>query len=78
MNRNERIEVVHGSGNVFQDFGDPNTDTEQLKCILDSRSIHILDGWKLSVRKVENLAGVKAHEFSRSSNVRVEPVRQIV
>ena len=71
MNKHKKIEVVHGSGNVFRDFGDPNADTEQLKCILASRIIGILDDRKLSVRKVENHTGVKASEISRIRNVKL-------
>ena len=71
MNKNKKIEVVHGSGNVFRDFGDPNADTEQLKCILASKIIGILDDRKLSVRKAENLTGVKASEFSHIRNVKL-------
>jgi len=29
--KREKIEVVHGSGNVFRDFGYENADVEQLK-----------------------------------------------
>jgi len=71
MNKNEKIEVVHGSGNIFRDFGDPNADTEQLKCILAARIIGILDDRKLSGRKAENLTGVKASEFSHIRNVKL-------
>ncbi len=71
MNRDNKIEVVHESGNVFRDFDDPNADIEQLKCILAARIIAILDDRKLSVRKAENLAGVKASEFSRIRNVKL-------
>jgi len=71
MKKNEKIEVVQGSGNVFRDFGDPNADTEQLKCILAARIIDILDKRKLSVRKAEGVTGVKASEFSLIRNVKL-------
>ena len=71
MKKSEKLEVVRGSGNVFRDFGDPNADTEQLKCILAARIIEILDKQKLSVRKAESLTGVKASEFSRIRNVKL-------
>ncbi len=71
MTKKEKIEIVHGSGNVFRDFGDPNADTEQLKCILAARIIDILDDRKLSVRKAEKLTGVKSSEFSRIRNVKL-------
>jgi predicted XRE-type DNA-binding protein len=60
--------LVHGTGNVFRDFGDPNADVEQLKCILAARIIGILDDQGLSVRKAEGLTGVAASEFSRIRN----------
>ena len=34
MSKTEKLEVVHGSGNVCRDFNQPNADVEQLKCIL--------------------------------------------
>ena len=34
MTKDEKIEVVHGSGNVFRDVGFPNPDVEQAKAIL--------------------------------------------
>ena len=71
MSKNNKIEVVHGSGNVFRDFGDPNADTEQLKCILAAKIIAILDDRKLSVTRAEDLTGVKASEFSRIRNVKL-------
>ena len=43
MKKNEKIEVVQGSGNVFRDFGDLNADTEQLKCILAARIKELQD-----------------------------------
>lgn len=71
MKKNEKIEVVHGSGNVFRDFGDANADTEQLKCILAAKIIGILEAQKLSVRKAEKITGVKASEFSHIRNVKL-------
>ncbi len=71
MKKNEKIEVVRGSGNVFRDFGDPNADTEQLKCILAARIIDILDKKKFSIQKAEGVTGVKASEFSCIRNVKL-------
>jgi predicted XRE-type DNA-binding protein len=68
MTKIDEVELVHGSGNVFRDFGDPNADIEQLKCILAARIIGILDERGLSVRKAEVLTGVAASEFSRIRN----------
>jgi len=71
MNKNKKMGVVRGSGNVFRDFGDPDADTEQLKCILAAKIIGLLDARKLSVRKAEALTGVKASEFSHIRNVKL-------
>jgi len=65
MTKKEKIELVHGSGNVFRDFGDPNADTEQLKAILAAKIIGILDDRKLSTRKAEKETGVPHADFVR-------------
>jgi len=72
MTKDEKIELVRGSGNVFRDFGDPNADIEQLKCILAARIIAILHDEKLSMRKAESLTGVSASEFSHIRNVKLD------
>ena len=61
----EPIEIVRGSGNIFRDFNDPNPDLEQLRAILATRIIKVLDARKLSVRKAHDLTGVAAADFSR-------------
>lgn len=44
------FELIHGSGNVFRDFGSPNADLEQARAILAAKIIGALDGRKLSAR----------------------------
>ena len=68
--KDEDFELIHGSGNVFRDFGDPNADVEQLKAILAAQIIGILDDRKLSVRKAQKFTGVAASEFSRIRNAK--------
>ena len=63
--RGEELELVHGSGNVFRDFDDPQADILQLKSILAAQIIGILDDRNLSVRKAQQVTGVAASEFSR-------------
>ena len=46
----DEIELVHGSGNVFRDFGDPDAEVLQLKAILAGKIIDVLDEQKISVR----------------------------
>jgi predicted XRE-type DNA-binding protein len=64
-------DLIHGSGNVFRDFGDPNPDLEQARAILAAKIINVLDERKLSVRAAEAATGVAAAEFSRIRNVRL-------
>ena len=68
MNKTKKSELVHGSGNVFRDFADPNADIEQLKAILAGKIIGILTDRKLSVRKAQAISKVPAADFSRIRN----------
>jgi len=54
----DKLEVIKGSGNVFQDFAYQNADVEQLKSQLAADIIRILDEQKLSVRKAMQISGV--------------------
>ena len=62
------IELVHGSGNVFRDFGDPEADLKQAKAVLAARIIAVLDDRGLAVRKAASLTGFAAADFSRIRN----------
>jgi predicted XRE-type DNA-binding protein len=64
----EKIEVVHGSGNVFRDLGHENADGEQLKSILAAEIIKKLDRDGLSVRMAHSLTRIDAADFSRIRN----------
>ena len=66
--KDEKIEIVHGSGNVFRDFGYANPDVEQLKAILAAEIIKALDRKKLTVRAAHALTGIAAADFSRIRN----------
>lgn len=61
-------ELVHGSGNVFRDFGDPQADLKQAKAVLAARIIAVLDDRGLAVRKAASLTGFAAADFSRIRN----------
>jgi predicted XRE-type DNA-binding protein len=65
----ERIKVVHGSGNVFRDFGYANADLEQLKCLLAAEIIKTLDREGLTVRAAAEITGTAAADFSRIRKV---------
>jgi predicted XRE-type DNA-binding protein len=67
--KDEKIEVVHGSGNVFRDLGYKNADVEQLKAILAARILKSLDKQRLTVRAAQARTGIAAADFSRIRNV---------
>jgi predicted XRE-type DNA-binding protein len=68
---NDDFELMHGSGNVFRDFGVPNADLEHARAILAAKIIGVLDDRKLSVRAAEKLTGIAASEFSRIRHVKL-------
>ena len=64
----DECKVVHGSGNVFRDFGDPRADLKQAKAILAAQIISVLDERKLTVRKAASMTRFSAADFSRVRN----------
>jgi predicted XRE-type DNA-binding protein len=66
--KNEKLEVVRGSGNVFRDLGYQNADSEQFKAILAAEIIKALDREGLSVRSAHGRTGIAAADFSRIRN----------
>ncbi|HEY2859657.1 MAG TPA: helix-turn-helix transcriptional regulator [Terracidiphilus sp.] len=66
--KQETIELVHGSGNAFQDFGRPDSDIDQLKAILAAEIVKALDRKKLTVRAAHAETGIAASDFSRIRN----------
>ena len=72
MMKNEPIEVVRGSGNVFADFGYPNADAEQLKATLSAEIISVMNDRALTVRRAEELTGVAAADFSRIRKAKLD------
>lgn len=66
------LEVVHGSGNIFRDFEDPDADIKQLKVILAAEIIKKLNSDGLSVRKAQQRTGFDASDFTRIRNARLE------
>jgi predicted XRE-type DNA-binding protein len=59
------LELIHGSGNVFRDLGHADADREQLRALLASRIIGVLDDRGLTVRAASDLTGIAAADFSR-------------
>ncbi len=66
------FELVHGSGNVFRDFGRADADVQQTKAFLAARIIGILDDEGLSTRKAEGRTGVSHADFTRIRNVQLD------
>ncbi|HEY5055373.1 MAG TPA: helix-turn-helix transcriptional regulator [Acidobacteriaceae bacterium] len=66
--KDEPLELVRGSGNVFRDFGHPNADVEQMKAILAAEIIKTLDREKLTVRGAHARTRIAAADFSRIRN----------
>jgi predicted XRE-type DNA-binding protein len=65
---NDDMDLIHGSGNVWQDFGYPDADIRQAKGIIAARILAALDDRKLSTRKAAALTGFAAADFSRVRN----------
>ncbi len=69
--RNDDSELVHGSGNVYRDFGRPNAGLAQARAITAAKIIAILDERRLSTRDAAKLTGVSHTEFSRIRNTQL-------
>jgi predicted XRE-type DNA-binding protein len=69
--KDNRIEVVRGSGNVFRDLNVPNPDLEQLRAILAARIIEVLNRKKLTLRSAQELTGFAAADFSRIRQAKI-------
>ena len=62
------MDLIRGSGNVWQDFGYPDADIRQAKDILAARIIQNLDDRALSIRAAGHETGFAAADFSRVRN----------
>ena len=65
---NNDIELIRGSGNVFNDFDRDDAGLKQARAILAAKIIRILDERDLSTREAERVTGVSHSEFSRIRN----------
>lgn len=68
MKQEEKLEIVHGSGNVFRDLDRGNADAEQFKAILATEIIKVLERERLTVRAAHARTGIAAADFSRIRN----------
>ena len=66
--KDEDIELIWGSGNVFRDLGDCGADLKQAKAALAAWIIAVLDERGLGVRKAARATGFAAADFSRVRN----------
>ena len=69
--KNDDMELVRGSGNVFADFGHPNAGLEQARAIIAAKIISVLDDRHLTTREAEKQTGVSHSEFSRIRNAQL-------
>lgn len=72
MTKYKDDELIHGSGNVFRDFGDPDADVLQLKCILAAQIIGVLDDQKLTTRAAQKLTRINHADFTRIRKVNLK------
>ena len=63
--KKEALEIVRGSGNVFEGFGYPDADVRQAKALMGAQIIKILDRKGSSTRQAEAKTGISHSEFSR-------------
>ena len=67
--KEEKLEIVRGSGNVFRDFGYADADLLQLRAVLAAAILKKLDRDGLTGRDAHTRTGVAAAYFSRIRNV---------
>lgn len=70
--KNEKIEIVCDSGNIYRDFGDENSNVKQARAIIAAQIIATLDEQKISTREAERIAGVSHADISRIRNTHLE------
>jgi len=66
--KEEKLEVIRGSGNVYKDFNYPDAEVRQLKAKVAAEIIGILDRRQWSVRQTAKETGFQAADFSRVRN----------
>lgn len=70
--RSRKLKTVRGSGNVFRDLGRENAEAHQLKALLATEIVRVLDDSGFTVRKAESLTRVAAADFSRIRNANLD------
>lgn len=69
--KDDDMELIHGSGNVYRDFGRPDAGLEQARAIIAAKIIATLDERGLSTREAGKLTGVSHADFSRIRNTQL-------
>ena len=72
MKREEPMDLVRGTGNVFRDLASKNPDADQFKAILATEVIKALDRERLTVRQANARTGIAAADFSRIRNASLD------
>jgi predicted XRE-type DNA-binding protein len=72
MSKDDDFALVHGSGNVFRDFGYPDAEILQFKTLLAAKIIEVLDTRRMTVRRAQELTGYAAADFSRVRRARIQ------
>lgn len=62
------LEVMHGSGNVFADFGDADAGPKKMKALIAAEIIATLNARGLSARAGAKVAHVDAADIQRIRN----------
>jgi predicted XRE-type DNA-binding protein len=60
----EPLEIIRGSGNVYQDFGYADADIRQAKAILSAQITKILDEAGMSTRQAQEKTGISHSRFT--------------
>lgn len=66
------FELIRGSGNIFRDLGRPDAEVLQLKTVLATKIIGVLDDRQLTVRRAEDITGIAAADFSRIRRAKLD------
>ncbi len=70
--RQDKLDLMRGSGNVFRDLGHDDADVKQCKAILAAEIIKALDRQGLIVRAAHDRTGVAEADFSRIRNANLD------
>jgi predicted XRE-type DNA-binding protein len=66
--KEEKIEIVRGNGNVYADIGHSDADARQMKAFLAAEIIAVLNRRRLTVRAAAELTGVTPSDISNIRN----------